>query len=69
MEPWLHQTAEEFAGKVKFVSVDFDKSEEVIEEYEIKGPPTLVLMRGDEEIDRVLGGNKPKIRSMIEKAL
>ena len=69
MEPWLHQTAKDFAGKVKVVSVDFDKSPDLVEEYSVEGPPTLVLMRGNEEVGRVVGPFKDEILSMLGAAL
>jgi len=61
--------AEDFAGRVQIVEVDVDKSENVAKEYKVEAMPTLVLMRGDKEVDRVLGANEDKIREMIQNAL
>jgi len=69
MKPWLHETAGQFEGKVKFVAVDVDKSKDVAQEYGVNAMPTLVLMRGAEEVDRIEGANQAKILSMIEGAL
>ena len=69
MKPWLHETAGEFAGKVKFVAVDVDQSKDVAQEYGVQAMPTLVLMKGNEEVGRVQGADQAKILSMIENAL
>ena len=61
--------AGEFAGRVKIVAVDFDKSQDVVNAYNVGGIPTLVLMRGDEEVSRMSGANETKIRQMMQDAL
>ena len=61
--------AGEFDGRVKIVAVDVDNSEDVAKEYSVRAMPTLVLMRGDEEVSRMEGANEAKIRQMIQDAL
>jgi len=61
--------AGEFAGRVKIVAVDFDKSQDVVNAYNVGGIPTLVLMRGDEEVSRVSGPDEAMIRQMVQDAL
>ena len=61
--------AGEFDGQVKIVAVDVDNSEDVAKAYNVSGMPTLVLMRGDEEVGRVLGPDETKIRKMMQDAL
>ncbi len=61
--------AGEFAGRVKIVAVDVDQSRDVAQEYEVSAMPTLVLMKGSEEVGRVKGASKDKIRALIENAL
>lgn len=61
--------AGDFAGRVKFVAVDVDKSKDVAEDFNVGPMPTLVLMKDGEEFARVLGADENKIRSMIEDAL
>ena len=69
MKPWLHQTAGKYKGQVKFVAVDVDKNQDVAEEYKVEFMPTLVLMKGNQEVDRIVGADKNKILSMISEAL
>ena len=61
--------AGEFDGRVKIVAVDVDNSEDVAKEYSVRAMPTLVLMKGDEEVSRMEGANEAKIRQMIQDAL
>ena len=61
--------AGEFDGRVKIVAVDVDNSEDVAKEYSVRAMPTLVLMKGDEEVSRMEGANETKIRQMIQDAL
>ena len=61
--------AGEFDGQVKIVAVDVDNSGDVAKEYGVSAMPTLVLMRGDEEVSRMSGANETKIRKMMQDAL
>ena len=61
--------AGEFDGQVKIVAVDVDNSKDVAKEYGVTGMPTLVLMRGDEEVSRMSGADETKIRQMMQDAL
>ena len=61
--------AGEFDGQVKIVAVDVDNSKDVAEEYGVSAMPTLVLMRGDEEVSRMSGANETKIHKMMQDAL
>ncbi len=61
--------AGEFDGQVKIVAVDVDNSKDVAEEYGVSAMPTLVLMRGDEEVSRMSGADETKIRQMMQDAL
>jgi thioredoxin 1 len=69
LKPWLQTTAKEYEGKVKFVAIDVDKAGDVAEEYKVQYMPTLVVVKGGEEVGRVVGASKDEIVSMIEDAL
>lgn len=70
LKPKLHEMAKDFEGKVKFVEVDVDKSEDLAREFEIKAMPTLIVMKNGEEATRIVGaGDVSKIRQAIENAL
>lgn len=41
MEPIIKKLADEYAGKVKVVAVDIDKSPDSSDKYQIQGTPTM----------------------------
>ncbi|MCC8140368.1 MAG: thioredoxin [Lachnospiraceae bacterium] len=54
--------------KVMILKVDFDKNKDLVEEYEVTGYPTLILMRDGKELVRKSGlQQKPVIVGMIEE--
>lgn len=61
--------AAEYKGKVKFVAVDVDNAGSVAEEYKVEYMPTLVVVKDGKEVDRIVGADETKIRSMIDGAL
>ncbi|QEG21710.1 Thioredoxin-1 [Mariniblastus fucicola] len=61
--------AKEYEGKVKFVAVDVDKAGDVAAEFKVEFMPTLVVVKGGDEVGRVVGADEAKIRAMIDEAL
>lgn len=55
LAPIVDQLAAEFAGKVKVVKVDVDKNQPLAQKYGVRGIPTLLLIRGGEIIERMVG--------------
>ena len=41
--------------KVNIMKVDFDKNKKLVEEYEVSGYPTLILMRDGKELKLISG--------------
>lgn len=59
MTPVINQAATKFAGKVKFVSVDYDKHTDMCKELEITGLPRMIFaQKGKERI--IQGGSRPQ---------
>ena len=69
LKPALHELAEEFKGKAKFVEVDFDKSLDLVEKYEVTGIPALIILKGDEVQKRVEGFTGPETIEELKTAL
>lgn len=59
LAPILEELAQEYEGKVKFCKIDVDEHGDLAAMYGIVSIPTLVLMRGGKEIER-LSGLRPK---------
>ncbi len=66
MAPVLDELSEQFAGKVKVCKVDIDKSPDIAERFGIRGVPTLLLFKGGDLVDTLVGF-KPK--GELEKQL
>jgi len=52
---------------VKFVKIDFDKSREVAESYEIKHMPTVIGFCGGKILDKLIGFDDLKISALADK--
>jgi thioredoxin 2 len=55
MAPQFEQAARQLAGHVQFGKVNSDDEQELSARFGIRSIPTLVLMRGGREVDRVSG--------------
>lgn len=55
MEPHLHQLSQEMAGVVKFGKFDVDAQQKLMERFQIRAMPTLLLFRGGELVERHQG--------------
>ena len=55
MSPIIDAAAEALAGKVKFVKVNTDENAEFAGQYGVMAIPTMIVFRGGEEKDRLVG--------------
>jgi len=53
--PMVDQLAQEYAGRVKFVKIDVDQSQQLAGSYGIHSIPTLMLFKNGEVVDRFVG--------------
>ena len=66
--PVVEQLAEEFKGQAKVVAVDVDEHSEVASKYGIMSIPALVLFKGGQEVDRIVGAvPKATIEALIKR--
>ena len=70
IEPILQDLAQEYAGQVKFVSLDVDESIDIAQRYKIRSIPCLIGFKDGAEVDRLVG-SRPKdyLRSWIDQVL
>ena len=59
MGPVFEELSDEYAGKVKFGKVNTETEQELSSEFQIRGIPSLSVIQGKEEINRLVGF-KPK---------
>ncbi|MCH4207334.1 MAG: thioredoxin domain-containing protein [Solobacterium sp.] len=66
----LADVNKKFGDKINILKVDFDKNKDLTAEYEVKGYPTLILLKDGQEVKRLAGlQQKPVIEKMIEENL
>jgi thioredoxin 1 len=70
LDPIVHELASEFDGTLKVVHVDVDHAREVAARYAVLSVPTILLMRGGEVKDQVVGLlSKQALADRIQKVL
>jgi thioredoxin len=66
-KPVLEKLAQEYAGQVKFLPVNADDSHKVLEQFGVRGIPTVLAMRSGQVVGRVTGAqNEAGYRAMFE---
>lgn len=55
MAPVLDEAAAELEGKLKVVKVNVDEETSLAEQYEIMSIPTLMVFKGGEAVDMIMG--------------
>ncbi|MGH9615034.1 MAG: thioredoxin [Bryobacteraceae bacterium] len=69
LAPFLEQLAIEFAGKMKFAKLNVDDALEIAQRYDLTGVPTLMLFRGGQIVDQMVGLASPNLlKSWLQKA-
>ena len=68
--PIVEELAAEYAGKLKVVKVDVDESQDVAARYRIMSIPTLMVFKGGQEVERVVGAvPKPMLLQRVKNHL
>ena len=70
LSPVVEKVAGQLGDRVSFVKLNTDENPNVAAQYGISGIPTLILFKGGEVVDRIVGFvPKSAITSMISKHL
>jgi thioredoxin 1 len=64
LDPIVQSLAQEYEGKIKFVSVNIDENRATPTQFGIMAVPTLILFKDGEVIDKITGF---KPRAVLEK--
>ncbi|MDY0301881.1 MAG: thioredoxin [Trichlorobacter sp.] len=68
--PVLDNIADEYLGKVKIGKVNVDDNQSVPVKYSVRGIPTLILFKGGQVVDQVVGAvPKSQLEALLAKAL
>ena len=68
--PHVDAVAAELDGKAKIGKLDVDENPAVVSKYSIRGIPALLLFKGGELVDSLVGAtDKTRIKALVEKHL
>lgn len=68
--PIVDELARQYGEQVKFLKMNVDENQETPARYGVRGIPTLILFKGGEVLDQVVGAvPKGDLESLIKKAL
>jgi len=59
--PIIDELAKEYEGRIKVFKLDVDKSQKTAEEYQVMSIPTIVLFKGGQEVERLMGLQQKKV--------
>jgi thioredoxin 1 len=69
LAPVLEQLAGEFGGRLRFAKANVDEAPDLAASFEVSGVPTLMLFRGGEAVDQVVGlSGLRQLKAWLEKA-
>jgi len=70
LEPIIHELAEEYAEKVKVCHIDVDNARQAAGQFGIMSVPTIIVIKGGEEVDRTTGlVPKQTLTDLLDAAL
>lgn len=68
--PVLEDVAAEFAGKVKVVKLNVDENQETAPKYNVRGIPTLLVVKGGEVVATKVGAvSKSQLVEFVNNAI
>jgi thioredoxin 2 len=59
VSPMLAATAREYAGRIKVVKVNVDENPRLAQEFGASSIPTMIVIKGDRIVDRIVGAIPP----------
>jgi len=70
MAPVIEELAQEYAGRVIFGKLNTDENPITTERFGIMGIPTLLVLQGGNEVERIVGAvPKQEIRNVLDRFL
>ena len=70
MEPSINALATDYVGKVSVGKLNVDDNPDVTTRYMVRGIPTILLFKGGEIVDQVVGlVDKTALKQMVDKHL
>ena len=55
LEPVIEELATELAGRVRVAKLNIDENPKTAARYNVRSIPTLLVLKGGQEVDRIVG--------------
>lgn len=55
LAPMVEELANQYSGQIKFVKINADSAQTLLEHFDIQGFPTLLLFKNGKAIEKILG--------------
>jgi thioredoxin 1 len=65
--PYYESLSDEYKGKLTFVKVDTDENPRAPMSLGVQGIPTFVIFKGGEEVGRVVGADRVRLKREIDR--
>ena len=65
--PYYETLSEEYQGKLVFAKVDTDENPRIPTHLGIQGIPTFIIFKGGEEVGRVVGADRVRLKREIDR--
>ena len=65
--PYYETLSEEYQGKLVFAKVDTDENPRTPTRLGIQGIPTFIIFKGSEEVGRVVGADRVRLKREIDR--
>lgn len=70
MSPVVDAVAEEYADRLTVGKVNVDEETDLSEKYMVMSIPTLILFKGGEQVDRIVGARSPRdLKNWLDQLL
>ncbi len=68
--PIVEELAEEYADKVNIGKCDVDSNDDIVAEFRVRNIPTIVFLKGGEQVDKHVGAiSKADLKAKIDALL
>ena len=68
ISPLVEKLAADYEGKVRVGKLNVDHNRSVAQRYRIASIPTLIVFRGGEVVNQIIGANPQKIQNLFASA-
>lgn len=67
--PYYESLSDEYQGKLTFVKVDTDENPTTPSRLRVQGIPTFIIFKGGEEVGRVVGADRVRLKRELDRVV